>query len=94
MYPLRDAITLSWLTGPIFDKELRVASRRRHTYWMRTAYILILGALVALLWLQMQLLAVTAPQSRRMVETAEMARLFSLIMVWLQFITLHLIALA
>lgn len=94
MYPLHDAITLSWLTGPIFDKELRVASRHRHTYWMRAAYILILGALVAFLWLQMQLLGATASQSRRMVEMAEMARLFSLIMVWLQFITLHLVALA
>ncbi len=94
MYPLHDVITLSWLTGPIFDKELRVASRHRHTYWMRAAYILILGALVAFLWLHMQLVGAAAPQSRRMVEMAEMARLFSLIMVWLQFITLHLVALA
>jgi hypothetical protein len=27
------------LAGPVFDKELRVASRRRRTYLLRFAYV-------------------------------------------------------
>ncbi len=36
------------LTGPILDKELRVASRRGRTYVLRTAYVLALVGIVAL----------------------------------------------
>ena len=40
-----------WLTGPIFEKELRVSSRRRRNYWLRSIYILLLAAFVAIVWL-------------------------------------------
>jgi len=43
-------INLSWLTGPIFDKELRVSSRRRRNYVLRSAYLLVLVVLVAAAW--------------------------------------------
>jgi len=33
-----------WLTGPIFDKELRVSSRRRRNLALRFSYILLLTA--------------------------------------------------
>ena len=32
-------LRLSWLTGPIFDKELRVSSRRRRNYVLRFVYV-------------------------------------------------------
>lgn len=35
-------LSLSWLTGPIFDKELRVSSRRRRNYVLRSAYLVLL----------------------------------------------------
>jgi ABC-type transport system involved in multi-copper enzyme maturation permease subunit len=38
------------LTGPIFDKELRVSSRRRRSYALRFFYILLLTVFVALVW--------------------------------------------
>jgi len=41
----------AWLTGPIFDKELRVSSRRRRNYWLRFLYILILTVFIAVVWL-------------------------------------------
>ena len=42
---------LGWLTGPIFEKELRVSSRRRRNYWLRSVYILLLTAFVVVVWM-------------------------------------------
>jgi len=82
------------LTSPVFDKELRVTARRKYTYWIRAAYALILAVLVLVVWLQMRLLSRAAPQSQKIVQAAEMARTLSLLLVWLQFIALHLVAVA
>ena len=41
----------AWLTGPIFGKELRVASRRRRQYALRFLYILALTVFVGVVWL-------------------------------------------
>lgn len=40
-----------WLTGPLFDKELRVSSRKRRNYLLRFGYIIFLTAFVAMAWL-------------------------------------------
>ena len=40
----------AWLTGPIFDKELRVASRRRRQYVLRFLYVLALTMFVCVVW--------------------------------------------
>lgn len=40
-----------WLTGPIFDKELRVSSRRRRNYALRFFYVLLLTIFVGVVWL-------------------------------------------
>ena len=44
-------LSLSWLTGPIFGKELRVSSRRRRNYTLREIYIILLTFFVAIVWL-------------------------------------------
>ncbi len=41
----------AWLTGPILDKELRVASRRQRQYVLRSLYILSLTAFAGVVWL-------------------------------------------
>ncbi len=38
------------LVGPIFDKELRVSSRRRRNHLLRFAYVAVLGILVLSTW--------------------------------------------
>ena len=43
---------LGWLTGPIFDKELRVASRRKRNYLLRLLYLLVLSFSVVVVWIQ------------------------------------------
>jgi ABC-type transport system involved in multi-copper enzyme maturation permease subunit len=49
---LHHVLSLSWLTGPIFDKELRVSSRRRRNYVLRFAYMSFLTFLLAMFWIQ------------------------------------------
>lgn len=46
-------INPTWLTGPIFDKELRVSSRRRRNYALRFAYLAILTTFVVVAWISM-----------------------------------------
>ncbi|TKJ33968.1 MAG: hypothetical protein CEE38_19175 [Planctomycetes bacterium B3_Pla] len=43
---------LSWLTGPIFDKELRVSSRRRRNYVLRFAYLAFLTTFLVMIWIE------------------------------------------
>ena len=40
----------SVFTGPVFAKELRVAAHRRRTFWLRFAYVALLGALIVMVW--------------------------------------------
>jgi hypothetical protein len=48
---LSRVINPAWLTGPIFDKELRVSSRRRRNYGLRFVYLFLLTVFVAFVWL-------------------------------------------
>ena len=45
-------LSLSWLTGPIFEKELRVSSRRSRNYVLRSLYLFFLMILLGLVWTQ------------------------------------------
>lgn len=86
---------LAWpsrLTGPIFGKELRVSSRRRRNYVLRSVYVILLTSLVALVWLS-QLLqggSSTAVQVSRM---SEIGRSVVMIVAWFQFNAAQLLAL-
>ena len=44
-------LSFSWLTGPIFDKELRVSSRRKRNYTLRLIYVVLLTIFIAIVWL-------------------------------------------
>lgn len=43
-------INPSWMTGPIFAKELRVASRRKRNYLLRFLYVLLLTVFIVIVW--------------------------------------------
>ncbi len=51
MDQIGQCLRLGWLTGPIFEKELRVSSRRRRNYALRFFYVVLLTAFVAMVWL-------------------------------------------
>ncbi|MCK5001185.1 MAG: ABC transporter permease subunit [Anaerohalosphaera sp.] len=83
-------ITLRWLTGPIFTKELRVSSRRKRFYFMRTLYLLLLLLLMSLIWFEATRAynSVTYNVSRM----AEASKLIVVSIVWFQFIAFQVLA--
>ena len=80
----------SWLTGPIFDKELRVSSRRRRNYFLRFAYLAILTVFVVLVWHSMVKFQGAAAYRISQMSEAGLAIITTIIMF--QFIATQLIA--
>jgi ABC-2 type transport system permease protein len=48
---LRKCFGFTWLTGPVFDKELRVSSRRRRNYVLRFAYVSLMMIILLFVWI-------------------------------------------
>lgn len=83
-------VSLSWLTGPIFDKELRVSSRRRRNYVLRFAYLTLLTILLILFWLTVVPSGQSGLyQSSRMAEAGQM---IIACIVWFQFAATQILA--
>ncbi|MHC4717494.1 MAG: ABC transporter permease [Planctomycetota bacterium] len=81
-----------WASGPILGKELRVSSRRRRNFALRTAYVGLLVVFVMLVWL-----AVVEPHVHRTgaYEAARMSEAGKAIVctvVWFQLCALQLVA--
>ena len=84
-----DRINLDWLTGPFLNKELRVSSRHRRNYLLRTAYITLLLFFVAMTWFNVvQSRNITFQKSR----LAQAGREIIVSIVWFQFIAAQLAA--
>jgi len=83
---------LSWLAGPILDKELRVQSRRRRSYVLRSAYVGLLILLIAAAWL----VGVSAARGKSTVYTmsrmGEVGKNIVLTMTWFQFFAAQIVA--
>ena len=87
----RRVISMSWLTGPIFDKELRVSSRRRRNYVLRFAYLALLTVFLALFWLE------SVPRGggslNQVSRMAVAGKGITSFVIWFQFIAAQIIAL-
>jgi ABC-type transport system involved in multi-copper enzyme maturation permease subunit len=82
--------SFSWLTGPIFDKELRVSSRRRRNYSVRFIYLALLTISLVLIWLTvMDYDDSPLQQSSRMAEAGQN---IIAVIVWFQFFATQLVA--
>lgn len=85
-------LSLESLVGPMCDKELRVASRRRRTYALRAAYVLLLILYVLSNWYWIARLPSGAfgayGLSRASVLSAHVAERI----IWLQFVATQLVA--
>jgi len=79
------------LAGPILDKELRVASRRRRNFALRLAYLVLLTAFVLLVWVEEVRYGGSA--AWRVTRMAEAGRTITAVIVWFQFVTMQLLAL-
>jgi ABC-2 type transport system permease protein len=79
------------LTGPIFDKELRVSSRRRRNYVLRFLYIGFFTMLLALAWANVVMYGTSAVyQASRMAAAG--LRIMTTV-VWFQFLAAQVMAL-
>ncbi|MDH4241055.1 MAG: ABC transporter permease, partial [Phycisphaerae bacterium] len=85
-------INPSRLTGPIFDKELRVSSRRRRNYVLRSAYLLVLVVFVAGAWSMALLSSSRTSVAWQVSRTAEIGRSLVLMITWFQFLTAQILA--
>jgi len=85
-------LNLSWLTGPIFDKELRVSSRRRRNYLLRFAYILLLSIFILLIWYSTFDIRSSGSAVYIASRLSQAGRQVITIISWFQFIAAQLIA--
>ena len=83
-------ISLSRLTGPILDKELRVSSRRRRNYTLRFAYLALLLIFVIFMWLEE--VGSGGSALYRISRMAQAGEYIIATIVWFQFCALQLVA--
>lgn len=81
-------VGVSGLTGPIFDKELRVSSRRKRNYMLRSAYVALLGIFVVAVWLD----PISTSGLTWATRMAEAGKRIVLMIVWFQFYTTSFLA--
>jgi ABC-type transport system involved in multi-copper enzyme maturation permease subunit len=83
---------LLWLAGPIFDKELRVSSRRKRNYFLRFAYVALLTAFVTFAWLVTARLGGPTSPVFQVSRMPEVGKHIVTAIVWFQFIAVQFIA--
>lgn len=83
-------LSLSWLTGPIFDKELRVSSRRRRNYVLRFVYVSFFAFLLIMIWVEV--VPTSASDVFRSSRMAEAGQIIIGFVVWFQFIVAQVIS--
>lgn len=82
---------LRWIAGPILEKELRVASRRRRNFILRFAYLVLLSTFAVMMWLSIVLFNSGSPSYRASQMAVAGLGIVSFVL-WFQFITLPLIS--
>lgn len=80
------------LTGPIFEKELRVSSRRKRNYFLRFAYVLLLTAFISFTWFVTIKIGGSSSIIYQISRMSEAGKYITAVIVWFQFIAIQLIA--
>jgi ABC-type transport system involved in multi-copper enzyme maturation permease subunit len=89
------ATMTSWLNpvgwmGPIFDKELRVASRRKRTYWLRTGYVGMMAIFLIPVWAEQ--LRYSSGSGLATLAASEIGIRISRILLTIQFISMQILS--
>lgn len=82
----------AWLTGPIFDKELRVTSRRARYFAMRFNYVVLLSVFIYMVWVSTVEVQSGGAGVFGVSRMAEAGAAITATIVWFQFIALPLLA--
>ncbi|MHC4718570.1 MAG: hypothetical protein ACYS5V_16495, partial [Planctomycetota bacterium] len=83
---------LPWLVGPIFTKELRVASRQRRQYVLRFAYLALLTIFLVLSWLTVVRFDTGATVAHKISRMPEVGKKVIYLIIWFQCIAAQLMA--
>lgn len=81
-----------WMTGPIFDKELRVSSRRRRNYVLRFVYLALLTLFVVLIWVNVMPTSGRPADSATISRMSEAGKAITMTIVWFQFCATQILA--
>jgi len=80
------------LAGPVFDKELRVSSRRRRSYVLRVGYIALLSFFILFAWYSTVAVRSSGPGVYRISRLSVAATQMTTTIVWFQFIVAQVLA--
>ncbi|MHC4323018.1 MAG: ABC transporter permease subunit, partial [Planctomycetota bacterium] len=84
-------LSFSWLFGPIFEKELRVSSRRKRNYITRFAYLVFLTGFLSVIWLDAVDFTVSSG-THAASRLAQAGKQIIIILVRFQFYAIQLVA--
>ena len=87
-----DVFSPARLLGPIFDKELRVSSRRRRSYVLRCAYIAVLCVFILFAWYNIAGARRSSSSVYQVSRFSQVGRTVITSIVWFQFVVAQLIA--
>ncbi len=93
---MRNILSLNWVFGPIFSKELRISSRHRTHYALRFAHLISLTIFIAVVWLG-ETQSIRYIQGNTLYIVSRMAqagKVITVYIVWFQFCTVQLVAIA
>ncbi len=85
-----DGLTLRPLTGPIFDKELRITSRRKRYYVLRVVYLALMLFILAMIWAEE--VRYDQPSVMTISRMSLAGQILTSFIVWFQFIGLQIVA--
>ncbi len=80
------------LTGPIFDKELRVSSRRFRNYLLRFGYVMLFGIYLLFVWFSIVRSGGATSAVYHASRLSQAGERIIMSMIWFQFIAAQLIA--
>ncbi len=82
----------TWLTGPIFGKELLVTSRRKRYYLLRSLYVAALSIFIVMAWAGGVYAPSSGPAALKTALISEAGRTIIVTLIWFQFVTAQIIA--
>ena len=90
MYNFMDFLSPARLFGPIFDKELRVSSRRKRNYVLRSGYIVLLCMFILFVWYTAIGVPSFSTNLYQASRISQLGRSVILYFVWFQFFAAQL----
>ncbi len=87
-----DYLNPARLLGPIFDKELRVSSRRKRNYLLRSVYVVLLALYLLATWYAKVGISSTGSAIYKVSRMAEMGQTVIIGIIWFQFIVSQILA--